>query len=388
MYAEGGNKKVSRTPLEEGKETTAETNIDYGKKGALSMGLYKRPNQNGPATWCIQYFAHGKRIREAIGPSKREAENVLAKRKVAIREGRFFDVRKESNLAFGVLCDRYLKEYAAIHKKPRSHERNIASTKVLKMFFGENTLAKNIQPEDVHKFIAHRREQGRAAATINGEAAHLSHMFTWANRLKLVNHHPVKGIGFLKANMKDRDLTKEESQCVLAACSGDIKNMSLLALGTGMRASEILSLDRDRTDLKNAVVTLVDTKNGDRRTIPLPPEIVTMLKNRPIPLHEWFPGWTLSRLMKAFRRAVKRAGLVGTGITFHTLRHTFASHAVMSGIDLWTVAKLLGHKNIRQTQRYAHLAPLHLQQAAYQATRALFAADMPHQVPHEKKGVA
>src|SRR5262245_24452303 len=100
------------------------------------MGLYKRINKDGPATWCIQYFANGKRIREAVGPSKREAEIVLGKRKAAIREGKFFDVRKETNIAFGVICARYLKEYAELHKKPRTYIRNVASTKVLKGFFG------------------------------------------------------------------------------------------------------------------------------------------------------------------------------------------------------------------------------------------------------------
>src|SRR5689334_723285 len=124
------------------------------------MGLYKRGD-----TWCIQYFADGKRVREAIGPKKRQAELVLAKRRDEIREGRYF-APKEKPLAFSVLADRYLKEYAALHKKPRSYERNVASTKVLKAFFGDRLL-KNITPAAVHAFIMSRKEQGRSAATIN-----------------------------------------------------------------------------------------------------------------------------------------------------------------------------------------------------------------------------
>ena len=81
------------------------------------MGLYKRRGKEG-STWCIQYFTHGKRIREAIGPSKRQAELVLAKRKAEIREGRFFDTRKESTLTLPALIDRYLTEYSSLHKKP------------------------------------------------------------------------------------------------------------------------------------------------------------------------------------------------------------------------------------------------------------------------------
>jgi len=173
------------------------------------MGLYKRSNKDGPATWCIQYFANGKRLREAIGPSKREAEIVLGKRKTAIREGKFFDIRKETNIAFGPLCDRYLKEHAALHKKPRSYLRNEASTKVLKAFFGETTPAKQIQPADVSRFLVQRKEQGRSPYTINAEVAHLSHLFTWAGKLGLVGHHPVKGIGYLKVKPKERYLSRE-----------------------------------------------------------------------------------------------------------------------------------------------------------------------------------
>jgi len=71
----------------------------------------------------------------------------------------------------------------------------------LTAFFGERRL-KNITPTDVHAFIVDRKEQGKAAATINGEVAHLSHMFTWANKLKLTTHNPCRDISKLKANKK------------------------------------------------------------------------------------------------------------------------------------------------------------------------------------------
>ena len=70
-------------------------------------------------------------------------------------------------------------------------------------------------------------------------------------------------------------------------------------------------------------------------------------------------------------------------------RHTFASHAVMNGVDLFTVGKLLGHKTIQQTQRYAHLAPDHMRSAVEQTAQALFVTkDMPRPLPHETISVA
>lgn len=155
-----------------------------------------------------------------------------------------------------MLCDRYLKEHAALHKKPRSFLRNQASTKVLKAFFGETTPAKQIQLADVSRFIVHRKELGRSPYTVNSDMAHLSHLFTWAGRLGLVAYHPVKGVGYLRVKPKERYLSREEIHLLLDACSGDLRDLVTLSVGTGMRATEVLTLDRDHTDLKNGVATL------------------------------------------------------------------------------------------------------------------------------------
>jgi site-specific recombinase XerD len=63
----------------------------------------------------------------------------------------------------------------------------------------------------------------------------------------------------------------------------------------------------------------------------------------------------------SFENAVKRVGIAH--VRFHDLRHTFASHLVMGGVDIRTVQELLGHKDIRVTMRYAHLAPDHMRNA-------------------------
>jgi site-specific recombinase XerD len=80
-------------------------------------------------------------------------------------------------------------------------------------------------------------------------------------------------------------------------------------------------------------------------------------------------------------RVIQQAGL--QGVTFYMLRPSFASHAIMNGVDLFTVGKLLGHKTIRQTQRYAHLAPDHMRNTVEQTARALFAPDVPCHMQRE-----
>jgi len=147
-----------------------------------------------------------------------------------------------------------------LHKKPRSYLRNEASTKVLKAFFGATTPAKQIQLADVSRFIVQRRRarkvpvhnQQRSGAPVS--SLHLGGE-TW-----LVAHHPVKGIGYLRVKPKERYLSREEIRLLLDACSDDLRDLVTLSLGTGMRASEDAHLDRDHTDLKRGMVTLVDTR--------------------------------------------------------------------------------------------------------------------------------
>ncbi len=122
----------------------------------------------------------------------------------------------------------------------------------------------------MHRFIQYRKEQGKSPYTVNGEVAHVTHMFTWAYKLKLVHHHPVKGVGYRKTPIKEWYLSHEEIDRLLETCQGDLRDMLILALGTGMRASEVLGLDREQIDVKNTVMKLKDSKKSERRTIPLP----------------------------------------------------------------------------------------------------------------------
>ena len=106
-------------------------------------------------------------------------------------------------------------------------------------------------------------------------------MFTWAAKLTLVHHHPVKGGGYLKTPIKECYLSHEEIDRLLETCQGDLRDMTILALGTGMRASEILGLDREQIDVKNTVMKLKDSKKSERRAIPLPVQDVP----RQVPQH-------------------------------------------------------------------------------------------------------
>ena len=108
--------------------------------------------------------------------------------------------------------------------------------------------------------------------------------------------------------MKSKEcyLGLEEIQLLLKVCTGDLRDLVMLSLETGMRTTEVLTIDRDHTDLKHGTVTLINTKNGDRRLVPLPSEVVTMFRQRPAPIREWFPKWNLGRMTHAFVGLVRK----------------------------------------------------------------------------------
>jgi integrase len=130
-----------------------------------------------------------------------------------------------------------------------------------------------------------------------------------------------------------------------------------------MRKEEILSLQWEKhIDLKHNFVLLDQTKNGDRREIPINGTVrdaLTGLMRRLDSPHVFVDaeGKRYKDLKRSFHTACRRAGI--KDFRFHDLRHTFASHLVMAGIDITTVKDLLGHKTLTMTLRYAHLAPSH-----------------------------
>jgi integrase len=114
-----------------------------------------------------------------------------------------------------------------------------------------------------------------------------------------------------------------------------------VAFYSGLRLGELYTVQAE-----GMVLVLRDTKNGDSRAIPAHPRITHLLRLLPLTA----PKITVQR---AWQRARARVGL--QHVTFHDLRHSAASEMANAGVDLYTVGKVLGHRDSRSTQRYAHL---------------------------------
>ncbi|MFC1592572.1 tyrosine-type recombinase/integrase [Candidatus Omnitrophota bacterium] len=321
------------------------------------MAIYKRNNN-----YWIDYYANGKRKREKIGTSKALAETVLKKRKVEIAENRFLDIRKEQKIRF----EDFANEYLEIHSKlKKSYYTDVKIVGLLKKFFGGKYLYE-VTSLDIEKFKSKRASEV-SPATVNRALAVLKSMFNRAIVWGKAKHNPCKAVKMFKENnQRLRFLEREEIDKLLANCYEHLKPIVIVALHTGMRKSEILGLKWKDIDIKRNIIHLLDTKNGEKREVPMneivQKTIIGVLKHpdtQYIFCNKY--GKPYGDIKRSFLTAIKKSDIVN--FHFHDLRHTFASQLVMSGVDLNTVRELLGHKSLEMTLRYSHLSPDHKKRA-------------------------
>lgn len=218
-----------------------------------------------------------------------------------------------------------------------------------------------------------------SAATRNRYLASLSAALAFAVReLEWIEENPVRRLRREKEPRgRVRFLDEEERQRLLEACreSSDSRLLAitLLAIYTGMRQSEIMRLRWTDIDLSRGRATVHESKNGERRTIPVAGSALETLRRhgavRRIDSDLVFTNksgvaaWN----RRAWDAAVARAGL--SDFRFHDCRHTAASYLLMSGASLPEVAKILGHKTMRMVMRYAHLTEDHTARVVERMTR-------------------
>ncbi|HEY6414151.1 MAG TPA: site-specific integrase, partial [Edaphobacter sp.] len=163
-----------------------------------------------------------------------------------------------------------------------------------------------------------------------------------------------------------RYLTAAELGKVLRACPEWLRPIAGLAVALGTRRGELLRARWEDVSIPRREVRLRHTKNGKERSAQINDEALFVLsqmsggklKGRGL----LFPNVTPAQVSVAFIRACEDAGI--DDFSLHDLRHTHASLARMSGVDLHTLQKLLGHSDPRMTDRYAHLSQAHLLDAA------------------------
>jgi integrase len=154
----------------------------------------------------------------------------------------------------------------------------------------------------------------------------------------------------------------------------------VLALATGARKMELLSLTWNDVDFRRQVIILHDTKNGERRVLPITGHAYEVLVHcarvRRTDTHYVFPSQNGTKpfdIRRAWVASLQRAGI--PDFRFHDLRHSAASYLAMNGASLAEISEILGHKTLAMVKRYAHLSEVHTAGVVGRMNAQIFATD-------------
>lgn len=326
---------------------------------ARETGIYRRPDSRH--WWINATLPNGKRIRQSSGTEDRtEAEAFLAKLKL--------DVYRE--IHFGIKPQRTWQEavvrFLAVKATLRDVKGYRGLCRRLDHYLGDKTL-NQINGDTIWNIIQGELKRGNQVATVNRHLAVTRAILRMA-RDEWQWIESIPKIRLLSGEIeRDRWLTREEADRLIAACPPHLAAMVRFALATGCRAREITGLEWNRVDLDRRTAWLDKTKNGTPRGVPLNREAVSVLeivRGQHTRYCFTYQGERIRHGLTnhAWRSATKMAGL--TDIRFHDLRHTWASWHRQAGTTCDELKELGGWKSRSMVDRYAKFATEHLAFAA------------------------
>ncbi len=355
-------------------------------------------------SWMIDFVYKGQRYRENIGPVSRTlAKEKTSNRKTRAAEGKLavsgqvwkdgrWIAEEKPGTAEDPLFEDALSEFLRTRKeavKLSSYQRLLTSSVALKPFFDGKRLSA-ISAFDIEKSKLDRRtpctcgfekrqhkatggrcpECGcfyrvRSGSTVNRELTLLKAMLRKAVAWKWLEENPMADVNFYdEPSGRTRYLEPAEAQRLLSACAADFRNVVLAALHTGLRASELRTLQWSSVDMASRSITVLScyAKNGETRTVPVTPDVFAALdemrrerdrtpedlvfvRRYGQPWKSWEAAW---------RNARDRAGL--KDFRFHDLRHCYGSWLAMGNVADKGRMELMGHKTPSMSARYAHLS--------------------------------
>ncbi|MFH2203938.1 MAG: tyrosine-type recombinase/integrase [Elusimicrobiota bacterium] len=361
----------------------------------MADGLWER---DGIYYFSMRHPVTKQRIRKKIGTNRKAALRIVAKLKNDLLNERFGIDLEERAPTFAEFSQKYL-DLVKPHKK--SWKEDEASIETLMPAFGHLPL-NAITMAMADDFLVARAEQfvqpplrGRfgteegiaewsrthkpklvSKTTANKDVKCLRAILNMAVRRKLIRSNPVARVKLFdeKKAKRKRLLQPQEIKALREAAEvleseRDARDMILLGLLMGRRRGEFLSLKWKNVDFETESIYFPETKDGDPQQPPMPREVAQLLAERRDRAEAAgmkslyvFPGRDGKGHRKsidtAFNTIKRRAGL--PFLHYHDLRHAYISYAVMKGLDLMTIASLVGHTTADQIQeRYGHLRREH-----------------------------
>jgi site-specific recombinase XerD len=356
--------------------------------------IYKRGR-----IWYVDVRAGGRRIRKRVGTSKKVAELALKDAEVKIARDEFGFAKNDASV--DKFLDKFLEYSEANHSKA-TLDRYRAVIDHLKRFLKEKpeiAFLSQITAKELDEYKVFRKgewvnpngdrvtseedvteytRRGARAHTVNFEIGTLRTIFNMAIKWGYLRDNPTKDVVRLKVNdsKAPRFLTKKECKKLLDKSPDHLRPIFFTFLHTGLRKAELENLEWADIDFRRRKIKIRRKKfwrpKTGEREIPMNQEVYDLLRglkdnlDSDLQSNFVFPhddgGRIRINLRTQLIKIAQRAKIENL-TKLHSLRHTFASHLVMSGVDLPIVQKLMGHSDIQTTMIYAHLAPDHLADA-------------------------
>ncbi|MEK7795739.1 MAG: site-specific integrase [Candidatus Hydrogenedentota bacterium] len=332
-----------------------------------------RKGVDGKLNYTARIRMKGTAEQSATFPRLTDARKWIQATESAIREGRHFRGTESKRHTLGEAIDRYTRDVLPLKK---SGIRDQApKLERWKTEIGNLTLADVTPPviaEIRDKLLNEQTRFGTkmTGSTVNRYLAPLSHLFSVATRdWGWTNTNPVRGISKPKEGQaRVRYLSDDERARLLAACKQSrcdvLYDVVVLALSSGMRRSELFFLRWRDVDFERDLITLHETKNGERRSIPIVGHarelLETRSKIRRIDTDYVFASLSAPRpanIITAWNTVLRKANI--ENFHFHDLRHSCASYLAMRGATTAELASVLGHRTLTMVKRYAHIGPQH-----------------------------
>lgn len=321
-------------------------------------------------TWYMDVSYKGKRIRKALPgvKTKREAKAIEDKYRLKLLKQELLGEIEPEPITLKQALDEYIKKHSEPHLSPKQVEREKGIVKKLLDYFGEYKQLCDITQKDIEDYLFQQLQTVKPA-TANRELAFLKSFFRKCEEWDYIVHNPARKIKkFKEPPGRLRYLSPDEMQRFLKAVDEEkplVRAFILTGFYTGMRKSEISKLKWKDIDFENDLIIVQESKNNEKRTIKMVPQLKKILQSLPRRSEYVFYNPETKKpvywIESAWKRILKKAGI--QDFRFHDLRHNFASYLIMSGNNIRVVQSLLGHKTIQMTARYAHVSDARKQEA-------------------------
>ncbi len=346
--------------------------------------IEKRTTDDGKTSYRVKVRLKGYPAQTATFERLTDAKKWVQHTEAAIREGRYFKTTEAKKHTLADAIERYHADVLAHLDDTVNREHYL---KWWKEELGEYCLfdiTTALITEARSQLVGLENQFGRkiGPTTANRYVQSLGHVFTVAKKgWGWVETNPVTDVPKYKESRgRARVLTDGERERLLKECQASknsyLYKVVVLALSTGARKNEILGLRWQDIDFERRSITLHETKNDERRSLPLQGYAYALMKEhakvRNLHCEYVFPSkktlkpkdknskqiiYQPMNVDTAWESAREKAGI--EDFRFHDLRHCAASYLAMNGASLVEIAAVLGHKDLQMVQRYAHLTEAH-----------------------------